>query len=196
VTARPRDVATGGAPDSGPRRVLRVVDALALTMAYISGGIFFLAAIYITVDVVGRKFLGVSSAVTDEFGGYALAFGAMWGLAYTLRSGSHVRIDILLPYLPGLMRTALNYVAVVVMAVFAGVLAYWTWWLALESFVTDGRAMSFLRTPLFVPQSLLAAGLTMLSLHAVVIFVAGVVESIRFRRLVPIEGFEVTSPQH
>ena len=150
-------------------------------MAYIAGGVLLAASLYITVDVIARKFAGVSSGATDEFGGYALALGGVWGLAFALTTGAHVRIDILLPHLPRRLRALLNYAAFAAMAFFAMVVAFYTWKLAVESFVTDGRAMSFLRTPLFVPQGLLALGFTVLAVHAVVIVLVGLVESLRGR---------------
>ena len=38
--------------------------------------------------------------MTDEFGGYALAIGGLWALAFGLTTGAHVRIDVLLPHFP------------------------------------------------------------------------------------------------
>ena len=172
-----------------PRRLLGVVDLLARAMAYVSGALFLLVSLFITADVIGRHF-GISSAVTDEMGGYVLAVGGMWALAHTLRTGAHVRIDILLPYLPRLVRSVLDYVAVLVMALFASAVAVSTWRLTIESFTTDARAMSFLRTPLFVPQGLTALGFTALTVEAVVMLVVGLVESARMGRLASLEGVE------
>jgi hypothetical protein len=62
------------------------------------------------------------------------------------------------------------------------VVAFYTWKLAIESFTTDGRAMSFLRTPLFVPQGCLALGFTTLAVQATAIFLVGFVESLRTGR--------------
>lgn len=171
------------------RALLRALDAVTRAMAYASGVLFLLASLYIASDAVGRTFLGLSSAVTDEFGGYALGVGAMWALAYTLRVGAHVRIDILLPHLPARMQVVLNYTAMAGMALFAAMLAIYTWKQALESLATDARAMSFLRTPLFPTQALIALGLSMLCLEALAILAVGGAESIRARRLVPPEGF-------
>ncbi len=171
-----------------PRRVLRVVDRVATGMAYLGGALFLLASFYITADVIGRKFFHISSAVTDEFGGYALALGGMWALAYTLKTGGHVRIDILLPYLPQRLQCFLDYVALVVMGIFVSVVTVTVWRLAIESFNTDARAMSFLRTPLFVPQALVAFGLTVLSLEAIALLWVGLAESLRLGRLASLEG--------
>ncbi len=174
---------------TGPRRLLAVVDLLARAMAYASGALLLLVSLYITADVIGRNF-GISSAVSDEMGGYVLAVGGMWALAYTLRSGAHVRIDILLPYLPRLLRAALDYVAFAVMALFASALAYSAWRLAIESLTTDARAMSVLRTPLFVPQALMALGFSMLALEAFAMLGAGLAESLGTGRLASLEGVE------
>jgi len=161
-------------------------------MAYVSGGLFLLASFYITLDVIGRKFFHISSAVTDEIGGYALVMGGMWALAYTLRTGGHVRIDILLPHLPPRLRALLNYAAVATMALFASMVTLYAWRLAIDSYVGSAKAMSFIQTPLFVPQGLMAVGFSVLTLEAIVILLVGVVESLRLGRLVPLEGLEAS----
>ncbi len=163
------------------RRVLGVLDRLAVGMAYLAGAALLVASFYITLDVLGRRFAGVSSAVTDEFGGYALAVGGVWALAFALTTGSHVRIDILLPHFPPRVRGVLNYAAMAAMAFFAAAVAFYSWKLAIESFTTDARAMSILRTPLFVPQGCLALGFTTLAVQATVILLVGLVESLRHR---------------
>jgi TRAP-type C4-dicarboxylate transport system permease small subunit len=169
--------------------VLLVLDAVTRALAHGSGVLFLLVSFYVAGDAVARTFFHASTAVADEFGGYVLAVGTMWALAHTLRVGAHVRIDILLPYLPARVQILLNYAAMAGMAVFSAMLSFYTWRLALESLTTDARAMSFLRTPLFPPQALVATGLTMLCLEALVILGVGLVESIRIRRLAPPEGF-------
>lgn len=185
MMARPPDAGLSGA-----RRVLRAVDAVSTGMALAGGILFMLTALYITLDVLGRNFAGVSSAATDEMGGYALAFGGMWAVAYTLRTGGHVRIDVLLPHLPRRARALLTYAAMTVMLFFAAVVAVYTWTLALDSYWIDARAVSFLRTPLYVPQMLMAIGLSVLALQALVILAVGLFESIRSRRLIDLAGSE------
>jgi TRAP-type C4-dicarboxylate transport system permease small subunit len=182
------ETAAGGGPSAAAARALRALlpalDAVTHTMALAGGAIFALASFYITADVVGRKFFHVSSAVTDEMGGYALAFGSMWALAWTLRSGGHVRIDVLLPHLPRSLRTVLDYLAMAAMAFFAALVSLYAWRLAVESFTTDARAMSFLRTPLYAPQGLLAVGLSLLAVEAALLLLLATAESLRAGRLV------------
>jgi TRAP-type C4-dicarboxylate transport system permease small subunit len=173
------------------QRLLEGLDRVALAMAYVAGAGLLAVSFFITADVLGRKFVGISSGVTDEFGGYALAIGGLWALAFGLTTGGHVRIDILLPRFPRPVQMLLNYAALLLMAVFASIVAYYSWKLALESFATDARAMSFLRTPLFVPQGGMALGFTVLALQAVVMLAAVIEECLRRRVLAPLPVLRV-----
>ncbi len=180
-----------GAPLRAARGALGVLDHVATALAYVSGGVLLLASFFITVDVVGRRFLHFSSKATDEFGGYALLFGGMLALAFALTTGAHVRIDVLMPHIPPWARSVLNYAALVAMTAFASIIAFYVWKLAIESYLMDARAMSFLRTPLFVPQGGLAIGFSLLAVHGAVILLVGLLESVRQGRLAELDRLEM-----
>ena len=57
-------------------------------------GVSSLCALFITFDVVARRFFGFSSQATIELTGYALAFGIAWGLAHALATRAHIRVDV------------------------------------------------------------------------------------------------------
>lgn len=180
-----------GAVLRAARHALRVLDSVATALASVAGAVLLLASFFITVDVVGRRFFHVSSKATDEFGGYALLFGGMLALAFALTTGAHVRIDVLMPHIPPWARAVLNYAALAALSVFASIIAFYVWKLAIESYTMDARAMSFLRTPLFVPQGALAIGFSLLALHGAVIFLVGVLESIRQGRLAEFDILQI-----
>jgi len=179
------------APNGLLRRALGVLDRVATAMAYLAGAVLLLGSFYITADVVGRRFVGLSSGATDEFGGYTLAIGGLWALAFCLATGAHVRIDVLLPYFPARLREGLNYAALLFLTVFAAIVAWYLWKLAVESFTMDARAMSFLRTPLVLPQTCMALGFTLLTAQGAVMFLVGVTESLRLRTLAPLPVLQV-----
>ena len=168
---------------NGVRRLLDAANVVGVAMGYLSGLNFLLISLFITADVLGRKFVGISSAVTDEMGGYALVFGSTMALSFALATGAHVRIDILLPKFPARLRSILNYVAFVAMTVFATMLAHYSWKLCIESWETDARAMSFLRTPVCWPQGIMAFGFTMLAVQAALMLTSTLLESLRSGRL-------------
>lgn len=157
--------------------VRRALDRPIEAMAYLSGLLFLLTALYITFDVTGRRF-GVFTRVTDEMSGYALAVGTMFALAYALRVGGHVRIDVLLPYLPRPVRRGLDLLAVGLMALFAWVLTFFAWRQVLFSWSIKAKAMSFIGTPIYIPQFFVALGFTVLLVEASLLFLCGVVEAL------------------
>ena len=168
-------------------QILREADLVSVVMSYVGGTFFLVTAIYITLDIMGRFLFHVSTGVAEELGCYGLLVGGSWALAYTLRTGGHVRIDILLPYFSQKTRDILQYLAIVLTALFASIVAWSVWHLALECFIMDTKVNSLLQTPLFIPQVFLAFGLTMLAFEAILILIAGLVESISARSLISLE---------
>jgi TRAP-type C4-dicarboxylate transport system permease small subunit len=164
-------------------RVLHELDRVVRGVAWLSGAIFLLTSFYITADVISRRFFGISSEATDEIGGYALAIGGMWALAYTLRTGGHVRIDVLLMHLPERLRHLLDYGALLLIGLFSSVVAFYSWRLSIDSFSIGATATSSLRTPLAVPQGLMALGFTIMAAEALILVLAGILESIASGRL-------------
>jgi TRAP-type C4-dicarboxylate transport system permease small subunit len=154
----------------------RRLDRFVLWTGYLAGALFFALAFFITYDVLARKWgdsLGLATTrVTDEISGYILVVAATWGLAYTLRTDSHVRIDVLLPYMPPRLRALADLLASVVMAGFASLFTWRIWILVEDSWETGIRSSTYLLMPLWVPEVILAVGFGLLALAAVLSAVA------------------------
>jgi TRAP-type C4-dicarboxylate transport system permease small subunit len=153
-------------------RIQRVEDRVVGAMAYLCGALFLLLAFYTSFDVIGRRYLGVFSGVTDEVSEYALAVGASWALAYTLKSGGHVRVDILLPHFPPPVRRLADALAMAIMAVFAATVAFFLWKLVASSYAIGATGHSIIQTPQWLPQACAALGYTCLALVALTGLVA------------------------
>ena len=147
-----------------------------LVTGYLAGTIFFALALFIAYDVVARKWgdeLGIpTTQVTDELSSYMLVLAATWGFGYTLWAGAHVRIDVLRPYLPPRVRAAMDLLAYAAMALFACLFAWRCWLLVFDSLETGITSSTYLLTPLWIPQFILAGGFSILALTAVMIVVA------------------------
>lgn len=165
---------------SGLDRVQRRLDRVLLATGYLAGLMFLGLAFFITYDVLARKWghaLGIpTTQVTDEIAGYILVLASTWGFAYTLRSDAHVRIDVLLPYMPPPMRAAMDFLALALMAFFACVFAWRTWLLVLDSWETGIRSSTYLLTPLWIPEVILSVGFSLLAVTAVFMALAVVAE--------------------
>jgi len=137
----------------------RIVQRLAAAMGMVAGWGFVLCALLITAEVLARSILRVGTQSTTEISGYLLAFGISWGLAHTLSSRSHVRIDMLVNRMPLGLRVWLHLFALTMLAVLMGFIARGAWDLVDESLLFGATDISLLRTPLAIPQGLWAAGL-------------------------------------
>lgn len=165
---------------SGLDRVQRGLDRVLLATGYLAGLLFLGLAFFITYDVLARKWghaLGIpTTLVTDEIAGYMLVLASTWGFAYTLRMDAHVRIDVLLPYMPPPLRAAMDFLALALMAFFACIFAWRTWLLVLDSWETGIRSSTYLLTPLWIPQVILSVGFSLLAVAAVFMALAVVAE--------------------
>ena len=148
-------------------RVNRVIDVLARWMNRCAGWLFVLCALFITFDVLARKFLGFSSQSTTELSGYMLGVGIAWGLAGALDARTHVRIDILIQKIPPRYRGYLHWLALASLAVFAGFLLYGAWHTTMESWDFRATDNSLLKTPLIIPQGLWLTGIGVFGLMTV-----------------------------
>ena len=156
-----------------PRRtptVARALDLLFAGTGYLAGGLYIVLAFFVTYDALARKWgsaLGLpTTRVTDEISGYMLAVAATWGFAYALRTGAHVRVDVLFPYMARGVKTAVDFVAQGLMALFASVISWKIWALVADSMQSDMRSSTYLLTPLYIPQGILGVGFSLLALAA------------------------------
>ena len=166
------------------RRLRVAVGALATFMGWAAGWNYLACALFITFDVVGRRF-GVSSAATVEVTGYMLAIGIAWGLAHTLVTRAHIRVDVLVNRLPLGLRAWLHLVALLLLGVFGGFCLWSAWGLVDESLLFDAHDNSALRIPLVLPQGLWLVGIgafclmvAVLALEALLALLAGRAEEL------------------
>ena len=143
------------------------LDAILIRTGYLSGSLFALTAFFITYDVLARKWgylIGIpTTRVTDEISGYILVLAGTWGMAYTLRTEAHVRIDVLLPYMGRKLRAFMDFIASILMGFFALVICWKSWYLVVDSIETGIRSSTYLLTPLYIPQTILSIGFTLLT---------------------------------
>ncbi|QGZ66095.1 TRAP transporter small permease subunit [Paraburkholderia acidisoli] len=148
------------------RSILRVTQAtrrglgrLSSWMNAAAGWSYLAVALFVTCDVVSRKVFGFSSGSTTQIAGYVLACGITWGLAHTMYERAHIRIDILVMRLPLRVRQYMHVIALTLLLVFIGFLAYSGVNLSSDSAMFQSTDLSALAMPLVIPQSIWTFGL-------------------------------------
>jgi len=137
------------------RRVCSVAMALAGTAT-------LLMMALVTVEVLSRNLFNVSTLIADEMGSYLLVALTFLGLAPTLRDGGFIRVDVYRDRTRGGARTVLDTVILLLAAAYTALLAWYLWGLAANSYRLGTTSIQVARTPLWIPQSVMAIGGTLL----------------------------------
>ena len=125
-----------------------------------AGFFLFVMTMLITVDVIGRK-LGHATGVSHEISGYCLVVIVFMGLAYTLREGGHIQIELVTSRLSQRGRRWLQVVTSFIGVAFSIWLIWVTTKLTIELFVQKSTSMTHLHAPLWMIQVLIPLGLVL-----------------------------------
>lgn len=145
--------------------------------------------VLIMANILGRL-LGFYLRGADAYAGYAMAASSFFALAYALGHGDHIRVTLFLQKLqPGPRRAAELWcygAASLLSALFAYYSIRMAWW----SYTFNDVSQANDATPLWIPQSAMAIGVS-------VLFLAFVDGFVRVLRGGPLSGEDVTvTEQH
>jgi TRAP-type C4-dicarboxylate transport system permease small subunit len=122
------------------------------------GAAFLAATCALILANVAGSLLRVVTRSLDEFAGYCMAASAFLALAYTLRSGEHIRMTLVLQSLPGMLKRPAEAIATGVGAVVALFMAWYSLKLCWVSYTINDLSQGIIPLPLWIPQSAMAVG--------------------------------------
>ena len=152
----------------GVQRLRGPIDAVSSRATLIAAYGLLVASIIVCIDVTLRKVWTRSILGADEISGYAMAVATSWGAAYAFFRGSHIRVDVVYRLFPLKVRAWLDVAAVLALAVLSSLLAFYGGMQFAEALAYNSAANTPLRTPLWIPLSIWAAGLLFFALGTVV----------------------------
>ncbi|EDP65129.1 DctQ (C4-dicarboxylate permease, small subunit) [alpha proteobacterium BAL199] len=126
---------------------------------------FFLAGICVLVlaQVVGRL-MGIAVPSADEFAGYCLSASSFLALGYALRNNSHIRVTLILDRLPANRRRIVEAACVLGGLVLSLFITFYTGEMVYYSLAFGDLTQGLVPIPLWVPQSGMMIGVTVLTL--------------------------------
>ncbi|MCL6414251.1 TRAP transporter small permease [Aestuariirhabdus sp. Z084] len=138
-------------------------DKLYLTSGYLSGFCIVAITLIIVAQIVGRL-LGMIVPSAEDFSGYFLAAATFLGLAYTFREGGHIRVNLVIRWLPpGLRR--LQESAVLLSALLLSMyMSYYCCYMVWESYIFEEVSYGYIAIPIWIPQVPVALGTLALTL--------------------------------
>lgn len=145
------------------QRAIWGIEQLSLAGGALAAILLPAIAILMLLEIFMRSFVGVSLSFSWEYSAYSMATVFFLGAAYTLRAGGHVRVTLLYELLPGSVGRILEFIASLLGLIIAAYAAVAVSKLALMSMKLGTTSFTPTRTLLFVPQSLVAIGLILLT---------------------------------
>jgi TRAP-type C4-dicarboxylate transport system permease small subunit len=156
-------------------KVLAFTEILNRAGVWVGGLLLFLTSGMIAVEVLLRKLFSISMGGADELSSYVLAISCSWAFGFALLRKAHIRIDILYTRLPEKVRSVLDVLSLLTFLVYLTPLVYFAYWVVETSVIRHSKANTPLQTPLWIPQGLWLAGLTVFLFTIIVLLVGTII---------------------
>lgn len=135
-----------------------VVIKVSRVLAWIAGLLIVGAAALVSIDVVTRNLFGTTIVESFELSIYAFAIAVTFGMAFTLITKAHIRIEVVYSFFPERVRAILDVLAVVTLSIAALVLVWFTGTTVYDTVAIGARSNTSLGIPMIIPQGLWFAG--------------------------------------
>lgn len=134
------------------QRLIRGIDRVSVLGGYVAAACILLMTLLILVETFVRMVAGSSIFIAEEYSGYLMANFVMMGLAYTLRKGGHINVNLLISKL-GPKPTAWFRLSACLLGILAfSILTFELFGLAAENYEFGQESMNITKTPIFIPQ--------------------------------------------
>ncbi|WP_119309707.1 TRAP transporter small permease subunit [Cohaesibacter haloalkalitolerans] len=155
-------------PESEVRKFSAITDPIdqISRIACIVGGVCLVAIfVLIASEIVARNLLGTSLPFSWDFAAYMMGGCVFLSAGATLKAGGHVRVTAIHDYLPQKGKQVLDAAACLVGLAICLVILFAVSDMAMLSFHRGSTSSSVVRTPLWIPQAVMAIGAVVLSLQ-------------------------------
>ena len=141
----------------------KFLDRLFTWSGYLAGVFLVTIAILVVAQILARLFnKQIPSA--DEFAGYCLAASSFLGLAYSFRSGSHIRVTLLTDRLSTQIQRILMLLVLTFTIIMIAVWAYNSLSMVYEGWKFKDMSTGILKYPIWIPQLSMGVGVTLFCL--------------------------------
>ncbi|MHB8090713.1 MAG: TRAP transporter small permease subunit [Syntrophales bacterium] len=150
-------------------KIRAIIEKSNLYLGIISGmGILFMGLI-LTYEVVCRYIFNAPTIWTQEVSIYLFMWTMLAASSYTLQTGKHVRVDLLLEKMRVRTRLLTEGATGIVGALYCLIVTQQAWQMLAMSFEYGKLSATPLRVPLWIPQSALLIGFVLLTLQFIII---------------------------
>ena len=146
------------------RRLASAIDRLANFVGYLSGWLVPLMMMLVVVDVFMRYVMHRPLMIADEFSAYMLVALSFLGFAYTWRQGGHVRVEVVVNYLPPRLYAWVRLIGLILTFIFMIEMDRAAYKMIVYAIQMKMRSSTWMMFPLFWPQLTIFVGFVLLTL--------------------------------
>ena len=139
----------------------RSLDALYDAAARLAA-LFMMGTLAMVLTGIAGRLFAFHVPGTDAYAGYSMAGAGFLALAHTLKRGEHIRVTLLLEHAGATSRRALELGSLAAATLLAGLFAFYSVRLSLQSWQFNDISTANDATPLWLPQLAMAAGTVVL----------------------------------
>jgi TRAP-type C4-dicarboxylate transport system permease small subunit len=139
----------------------KVFDAIARAIELTLAFAFILAVLLNFTNVVGRYLFGISLLGSDEVQVFIMVCATFLGAAVVTRRNQHLRMDVLLQFMPETVRIALRVVEQLLLIAIAGFVLTQSFFYA-RQMLRIGRTSDMAGVPMWIPHGAVALGFALI----------------------------------
>ena len=124
--------------------------------------------VLVMAEIIGRNIFQVGIPFSVEYTGYLVVLIGVWGAAYTLKEGRHVRADLILSRFSDRVKQWLILIGYVLGLVYLIIVTIQSFKMAIFHIKIGAVSMYPTETPVGYPQLILGIGLLMFALQLVI----------------------------
>ena len=137
---------------------VRWIDDLSDWTAWISGVLLGLMTLLILVEIFMWNVFEKTTLIADEYCAYGLAAIIFLGAGYCLKEKGHIRITLVLGFLPEKLSRTITFVATAVTTAFMGYLWWYLFKMVRSAMRYNSTSGTLTNTPLWIPQVFMLIG--------------------------------------
>ncbi|MFH1985055.1 MAG: TRAP transporter small permease [Pseudomonadota bacterium] len=138
--------------------VIRWIEYISDWSARISAVLLGLMTVLILVEIFLWNIFEKTTLIADEYCAYGLAAIIFMGAGYCLKEKGHIRITLVLGFLPERLSRSIAVAATAMTTAFCGYLWWYLYKMVASAYRYDSTSGTLTNTPLWIPQTFMLAG--------------------------------------
>jgi TRAP-type C4-dicarboxylate transport system permease small subunit len=139
-------------------KLVRLIESLSDWIARASAVMLGLMTVLILVEIFLWNVFQKTTLIADEYCAYGLAAIIFLGAGYCLKEKGHIRITLVLNFLPDKLARMITFVGTTVTTVFMGYMWWYLFKMVRSAYRYNSTSGTLTNTPIWIPQALMLIG--------------------------------------